>query len=129
MINDWLLNDLFILASLIFAAILIWRVRKLEKHNKELEESVIAASNLIFELSKISASYQKTTMEQSKTLISLIKYSETTYNEFASFREDVGKFVAFVSEQIQFLSLANKNQKTSSSSILPVKKNDKTKPN
>lgn len=111
---------------------LMWRVRRLEKDNRDLQSMVASIANLVFEVSKVANIIQDGTLEQGKGMLMLAKQAKESKEEFLEFKENVDKFVGVMVQQLNLLHGSQKVQPkpaTTSPVFGPVKKNDKIKPN
>lgn len=113
---------------LVCVGVLAWRMRKLEKENKDMMNMVVSSASLLYELSKIAANLQQSMLDHAKAQIIIQKFNNQTQNDLLEFKSNVDKFVTATTQQIQLLHMANKSQK-GSGVFGPVKKNDKIKPN
>jgi hypothetical protein len=101
----------------------LYKIKKLERKNKELENANIEISNFV---KGVATNIHTIVTEQTKAIDLISKYEQENKEEFELFRGDVAQFILALNEQ-----MTGFGKKDARISPLPApKKNDKNnKPN
>ena len=101
-------------------------MRKLEKENIDLYNKLSVTAAVLDGLAQLDSIMGDTIIEHSKALGLMAKRNKEVRDGFVEFKNNVNRFITVVTQQITFLSGAQKIK--SSNPFGPVKKSEKIKP-